>query len=239
MRRSSVLMPVLVFVGIALAFLSYERLNTAPGPDRWPGTYAWDPATEALVQPLDGPDARQTFVLRSWVDEHMPFVPALAVPYLSYLVLAPVVVPVLNLVAGRRKAFLTVGLALIVTQLCLDVGYVLFQSEVPRTTVPPDGVFGSLVELVRGNDDPFNGFPSAHCAWTMVAIVSLWRLRRRFRRTSWTMMAWLLLIFPATVMLEQHYLIDVYAGVFIGFACYWAVMFLVERPVLTVAEPEA
>ena len=32
-------------------------------------------------------------------------------------------------------------MALIVSQRVLDVGYLLFQSEVPRTTVPPDGVF--------------------------------------------------------------------------------------------------
>jgi membrane-associated phospholipid phosphatase len=44
------------------------------------------------------------------------------------------------------------------------------------------------------------------------------------------MSGWLLLVYPATVMLRQHYLIDVYAGVFIGFAVYWAVMFVVERP---------
>jgi len=32
------------------------------------------------------------------------------------------------------------------------------------------------------------------------------------------------------VMLRQHYLIDVYTGIFVGFAVYWAVMFVVERP---------
>lgn len=236
MARSRLLLPVLVYLGIVLAFVSYTRLNVAPGPDRWPAVYAWDPASGELVQPLQQP-AYQTFVLESWLDAEMPFVPVLAVPYLSYLLIVPIVVPALCLVAGRRKAFLTVGAALIVSQLVLDVGYFLFQTEVPRTTVPPDGLFGTLVELVRGNDLPFNGFPSAHCAWTTVALVALWRLRRRFPRLCWPLMAWLLLVFPATVMLQQHFLIDVYAGVFIGFACYWAVMFVVEKPVLTLPEP--
>jgi membrane-associated phospholipid phosphatase len=43
-------------------------------------------------------------------------------------------------------------------------------------------------------------------------------------------MAWLCLVYPATVALRQHYLMDVYAGIFVGFACYWACMFAVERP---------
>ena len=43
-------------------------------------------------------------------------------------------------------------------------------------------------------------------------------------------MLWLALVFPATVMLQQHYLIDVYTGILVGFSCYWACMFVVERP---------
>lgn len=49
-------------------------------------------------------------------------------------------------------------------------------------------------------------------------------------KTAWILMAWLSLIYPATVMLRQHYLMDVYAGIFVGFTCYWACMFVVERP---------
>jgi len=43
-------------------------------------------------------------------------------------------------------------------------------------------------------------------------------------------MAWLCLVEPATVRLRQRYLMDVYAGIFVGFACYWTCMFAVERP---------
>ena len=163
---------------------------------------------------------------------------ALPISYLSYLVLVPLVVPALTLRTGRYRQFLTVGIALIVSQVVLDAGYWLFQSEVPRTVDPPPGFLGDLVRLVRGNDNPFNAFPSAHCTWTTIALIALWRLRRRFPRTAWTLLVWLPLVYPATVMLEQHVLIDVYAGLFIGFACYWAVMFAVERPVLTPSGPD-
>jgi membrane-associated phospholipid phosphatase len=66
----------------------------------------------------------------------------------------------------------------------------------------------------------------------MVGICALLRLRKVMPKTAWIMSAWLSLVFPATVMLRQHYLIDVFAGVFVGFAVYWAVMFVVERPKL-------
>ena len=86
------------------------------------------------------------------------------------------------------------------------------------------------MKQVWGNDQPFNGYPSGHCAWTTIGILAMWRLRHRFPKTGWILMAWLCLVYPATVALRQHYLMDVYAGIFVGFACYWACMFAVERP---------
>ena len=231
-KSMRILVIVAVFIGIVLVFISYVRLNFAPGPERWPAFFAWNPETQTLVQPLEGSGAYQTLILKTWLDEKIPFVPILALPYISFLVLVPFVVPALNLVAKSMRRFLTVGLALIVSQLILDLAYWLFQTNVPRTAALPEGPFGWMVSMVWGNDQPFNGYPSGHCTWSMIAIISLWRLRHRFPKTSWILMPWLALVFPATVMLQQHFLMDVYAGIFVGFATYWAVMFLVERPSL-------
>ncbi|HEX7537910.1 MAG TPA: phosphatase PAP2 family protein [Dermatophilaceae bacterium] len=221
---------VVVLAAIGLVFYSYELLNGAPPANRWPGYYAARPATGQLVQPLTGSEPYQTFVLKSWLDAKVPFLPLLAIPYLSFLVIVPIVVPLLNLAAGSFRRFLTVGLALIVSQLVLDVAYYLFQTYVFRDVRAGDGLGGWLVNQVWGNDQPFNGYPSGHCTWTTIGILALWRLRHRLPKTSWILMAWLCLVYPATVSLRQHYLMDVYAGIFVGFACYWACMFAVERP---------
>ena len=230
-RRQWVLV-ILTFVGIVAVVGIYLTLNVAPPVSRWPAFYAADPATGQLLQPIVGPNAYQAFVLESWLDKAIPFVPLMAVPYLSFLVLVPVVVPLLNLVAGSFRRFLTVGAALIVSQLLLDLAYLLFPTTVIRDAAPGDGVSGFLVRLIWANDQPFNAFPSGHCAWTTIAILSLWRLRGRYPKLAWGLMLWLALVFPATVMLQQHYLIDVYAGILVGFSCYWACMFAVERPTL-------
>jgi len=223
---------VVVLLSIWVAFYTYELLNAAPGTARWPGYYATDAATGQLVQPLTGPKPFQTFILKSWLDAQIPFVPLLALPYLSFLVIVPIVIPLLNLAAGSYRRFLTIGVALIVSQLILNVAYILFQTYVVRDVQAGAGLGGWLVNLVWGNDQPFNGYPSGHCTWTTIGIISLWRLRHRFPKTAWGLMAWLALVYPATVSLRQHYLMDVYAGLFVGFAVYWAVMFLIERPQL-------
>ena len=223
---------VLVILGIGLAFLTYESLNAIPPMSRWPVFYAFDEKAGQLVQPLTGSDPYQTFILKSWLDAKIPFVPVLALPYITFLAIAPLVVPLLTLAVGGFRRFLTVGFALIVSQLILDVGYILFQTNVLRTDTPPAGFLGFLVDMVQGKDLPFNGYPSGHCTWTTIAIIALFRLRKQIPKTAWILMCWIALVYPATVMLQQHYLMDVYAGLFVGFASYWAVMFIVERPKL-------
>lgn len=228
---------VLVGIGILLVFLSYEAFNNPPAPDRWPNFFAWDPATGELVQPLTGQEPYQTFILRSWLDEKIPFVPYLAIPYISYLLIGPIVVPLLTLAVGTFKRFLTVGFAYITSQLLMDLAYWLFQTNVLRDDVTvPGGFAGFLVETVWGKDMPFNGYPSGHCAWTTIAIIALFRVRKRIPKTAWILMLWMCLVYPATVMLRQHYLMDVYAGILLGFTCYWACMFIIERPKLVPRE---
>jgi len=226
---------VIILLCVGLTFYTYELLDFAPSAERWPGYYATNPASGQLVQPLTGAEPFQTLVLKSWLDAKIPFVPLLAIPYLSFLLIVPLVIPLLNLSAGSYRRFLTVGLALIVSQLILTVAYIAFQTHVVRDVEAGSGLGGWLVNLAWADDQPFSCFPSGHCTWTTIGIISLWRLRRRFPRTSWALMAWLSLLYPATVSLRQHYLMDVYAGIFIGFAVYWACMFIVERPQLVPA----
>jgi len=60
----------------------------------------------------------------------------------------------------------------------------------------------------------------------------MWRMRSVMPRTAAVIIIVMLLVYPATLMLRQHYLMDVYTGALLGFAAYWACMFVVERPVL-------
>jgi len=200
----------MVFTGIVFAFITYEVFNKA--------TYTYAP-----------------LVMRGWLDAKIPIISLFVIPYLSFHVLAALVVPLLSLRIGGFKIFLVNGIAIIAGQFCLDVAYAFFQTEVPRTPVTGDSPFDwMLVNLVYGNDRPLNGFPSNHVTWSVVSILALWRLRHIRPRTIWILMGWFALIIPATVFLHQHFLIDIYGGIFVAFTCYWGTMFLVEKPNLGV-----
>lgn len=196
----------LVFAGIVLAFVTYEIFNKA--------TYSYEP-----------------LIMKGWLDSKIPVISIFVVPYLSFHILAALVVPLLSLKIGGYKVFLVNGVAIIVGQLCLDVAYAFFQTQVPRTPVPGNSPFDwVLVNVVYGNDQPLNGFPSNHVTWSVISIIALWRLRNRAPRTIWMLMLWFLLILPATVFLHQHYLVDIYGGIFVAFTAYWSVMFIIEKP---------
>ena len=196
----------LVFLGIILAFISYEIFNKA--------TYSYQP-----------------LIMKGWLDEKIPVISIFVIPYLSFHLLAALVVPLLSLKIGNYKAFLVNGIAIIAGQICLDVAYFFFQTQVPRTPVPGNSPFDwVLVHLVYGNDQPLNGFPSNHVTWSVISIIALWRLRSRSPKTSWILITWFLLILPATVFLHQHYLIDIYGGIFVAFSTYCSCVFLIEKP---------
>lgn len=199
----------IMFALIVAAFVTYEIFNKA--------SYSYPP-----------------FVMRGWADEKLHIISPFVIPYISFHVLAMVVVPVLSLKFGNFYQFLTNAWAIVVGQLMLDVAYFFFQTEVPRpTNFEVHNVFDWLLKnLVWGNDRPLNGFPSNHVTWSVISIIALWRMRHRIPKTAYGLIAWFGLIIPATVLLAQHFLIDIYGGVFVGFAVYWATMFVVERPLL-------
>jgi hypothetical protein len=201
----------LVFLGIIVAFITYEVFNKA--------SYSYEP-----------------LIMKGWLDEKIPVVSIFVVPYLSFHVLAALVVPLLSLRIGSFKAFLVNGLSIIAGQICLDFAYAFFQTQVPRTPVPGNSVFDwILVNVVYGNDQPLNGFPSNHVTWSVISIIALWRLRDKAPKTCWILMGWFVLILPATVFLHQHYIIDIYGGIFVAFAVYWSCMFLIEKPRLEIS----
>ena len=96
-----------VYLGIILAFITYEIFNKI----------------EPSYPPL---------VMRGWLDEKLPIVPIFVFPYLSFHVLAAFIVPYISYKVAGIKAFLVNGISIIVSQLCLDVAYAFFQTEVPR-----------------------------------------------------------------------------------------------------------
>jgi membrane-associated phospholipid phosphatase len=140
------------------------------------------------------------------MDAHFPFVPqAMYVYLLAYVV-------VLGLYFVRRSAsFLNRAyLAFITMNLLAFALFALFPSQGPPRGFPgADG--DAMLQLMYSVDARWNAFPSLHVAnpW-LVALLAV--RERRFAPVSIVMLFVALGISVSTLLIRQHYLLDVLGG---------------------------
>ncbi|MCW2903483.1 MAG: hypothetical protein JWO67_5748 [Streptosporangiaceae bacterium] len=185
-RRDLVIVLMLAAV-LACLFSLYEPLNR--GPEQW--------------------------VLKTALDERIPLVKPLVVPYLSIFVVAAVTLPVF-LFRSARVAQSTL-LAAVLTLAVAYIFYAFAQTYVARPVVTGDDVLSRSLRLVYGNDNAYNCFPSLHTALSIVMGVHwVWLTPRTGKYVA----AWCGLIAVSTVFVHQHYVADMAGGIAVaGVAC--------------------
>ena len=112
-------------------------------------------------------------------------------------------------------------------------GYLAYPTSLPRPAITTDGFFLWTLRLIYDIDPPRNCFPSLHVAWAFVAALSCYRVHRGVGLAA---MGWAGLIGISTLYTEQHYLVDVIAGVMIAFLAY--VLFLRGHDRAAIAESD-
>jgi membrane-associated phospholipid phosphatase len=184
-------------VALAVALYSYEPLNHATA---------------------------SVHVLRSPLDAVLPFVPLMAIPYLLFL---PFVLGTLLLFAlADWSRFRTLALAVILAALAADLAFIAFQTYVARPPVVGDDLGARLVRAVYAGDQPYNGFPSLHVAFSTLCLIAYARWRRAYALAALPLVA---AIIAATVLIRQHYLADVAGGLALASLAYWMVVWITER----------
>ncbi|MFC6885020.1 MULTISPECIES: phosphatase PAP2 family protein [Actinomadura] len=169
-----------------------------------------------LYGPLNqGPAA---WNVRTPLDEHVPLVTPMVVPYVSALALGPLTL--LYFAATRvrlAQSALLAGIAL------LAVAYLFYffaQTRMDRPEVTGGDPFSALLRTVYGSDDAYNCFPSLHTGFSVVIGVHwLWSGHRAGPYVA----GWCCLIIASTLLVHQHYLADMLAGLAVaGAACLLA-----------------
>ncbi|HEX2314216.1 MAG TPA: phosphatase PAP2 family protein [Thermomonospora sp.] len=167
----------------------------------------------ALYGPLNRGPARWS--ARTPLDERIPLVEEMVVPYVSALALGPLTL-VLFLVTAPRlaRSALVAGVVLL---LVAYLFYVFAQTRMERPPVTGDDVFSATLRLVYGTDGAYNCFPSLHTGFSLIMAVHWVRYHRRVG--VWVA-GWCVLIMVSTLLVRQHYLADLVAGLVVaGLAC--------------------
>ncbi len=148
-------------------------------------------------------------------DKAIPVIPVFVIPYLSFI---PILFVVLPAILWRdAKAFERFGLSVFVTQMVLNVLYLLVPGTLTRPDLSGTDPFTTLLrELVWKLDEPINTFPSNHVALSVIAILTL-GLSFGWRK-FWPLQVWLVLVCASTLFVHQHVLLDVISGIVCGAA---------------------
>lgn len=167
--------------------------------------------------------------LHSKLDLAIPLVPAMAVFYLSLnllLWLAP-------LVLRTRQQLRAIVAAQAAATLVAAIGFLALpgQDAFPLAARSELGIWDGPMQLARWIALHHNYLPSLHVTYTVICIAAYrdWATGR-VRMALW---CWGAAIIASTLLTHQHYLLDVAAGLLLG----WAAIRFVYRPLTDVHAP--
>lgn len=145
---------------------------------------------------------------------YFPVIPAFVIVYLSaYLMPAVAFVVVRDEVRLRRLAAVAAGVVA-VSAAC----FVIWPTTILRPDLP-SGVWGGVLAWLYRADRPTDLFPSLHVAMSFLMAKAVGRERPTWRPA---MLAWALLIAVSTLLIRQHYVIDVIGGLVIAYLGWFA-----------------
>jgi membrane-associated phospholipid phosphatase len=147
-------------------------------------------------------------------DRALPTWPVFVVPYLSFLPLVFILMPLL--LWRNERLFRVFTLSVLIAQVVMNVCYLLIPATLVRPELKGSDIFTVLLrDVVWVIDQPLNTFPSNHVALSVLAIVALAWLPNGFKR-FWWLQLWLALVAVSTLLTHQHVIADLLSGVILG-----------------------
>jgi len=153
-------------------------------------------------------------------ERHIPFIPFFILGYLFVYASVLILYLLVNDIILWRR---TVVSFIVLTTLC----YIIFLIFPVRMTERPevaDMIVRNLLDKIARFyfviDRPYNLLPSIHAAYPTLTTILAWRAALIGR---WFLLAMTVIIAVSVVLVKQHYIMDVVAGIFAAFISYYVV----------------
>ena len=167
------------------------------------------------------------------LDELIPFVPEFIWIYHS---MVPIFILTTVVLIEKRPVFFTAITSIVFASVIMLLFYTFFPAFYPRDGHTEASISGLLVEITRNIDGSNNTFPSGHVtfAWLLVFFIGLSNFSQKHKWIQPAYVLWALLISISTLVLKQHFIVDVFSGIILAIMCYFLGKHLVyERGLVT------
>lgn len=162
---------------------------------------------------LDYRNNVKTYSLALFLDKFIPFLPIFVLFYITMYIF--VMLP--YFLIKEKKYFKRVALAYVGILIISFFFYLFFPVKVDRPLTMGTNFWEEIVRWIRSIDPGYNCFPSLHVATPLLTSLSCFHYNQKY----WWPLPWAFLIIISTVLIKQHYILDVLAGILVGLMGYW------------------
>lgn len=166
----------------------------------------------------------------SWctLDDQIPFVRQFVLIYVLWYPL--MLGTTLFLLLKDRRAFVRYARSVVLGLTACMLIFVLLPSgqNLRPAEVPGDDLTARLLRFIYAADTNTNVFPSMHVVGTLAAVIAIFDSRSASLGAKWGVAALGVLINASTVLVKQHSVLDIFAGIALYALVYLAVYRLPE-----------
>ncbi len=149
------------------------------------------------------------------------YLPLAVYPYVFGMLLLIILPFVFNLASNRFYRLLLIYTA---TSIIIFAIYYFYPVYMLRQEYQGPLLADKLMRRIVGMDDPANCFPSNHCALATLGYIGV-EISSASRRVKYSTLILTILVCLSTVLVGQHYWIDIPTGIAVSILTY----FLVEK----------
>tara|TARA_R100000664_G_scaffold34166_1_gene54563 strand:+ start:4356 stop:5021 length:666 start_codon:yes stop_codon:yes gene_type:complete len=162
------------------------------------------------------------------IDSLIPFLPDYVWIYHSII---PAIFITMLAVVKTKQLFLTTFWTAIVGTCVLNFFYVFFPSFYPRNPFEVATISEYLVQWTREIDGSNNTFPSAHVTFTWIMFWGMYYsdVAKKTLGLKPLYLLWAIGVSLSTLVLKQHYIVDVFSGIFLATTTFYIVRYLVYK----------
>ena len=147
------------------------------------------------------------------IDHMLPFVPAFVVFYV--LAFAQWVTGLAAFAwEGRDFCYSLISGEIIAKLICMAL-FLIIPTAIERPEVTSGDIFSTFTRFIYSVDAPNNLFPSIHCLESWACLRGALKMKKAGAWYKGFSLVLTLLVFASTVLIKQHFVIDIFAGVLV------------------------